>query len=208
MKKKLSHEDFERAILLDYEGNKDKPPTLLGWLLNDTYQAGIIEPVFADCANRYRAKATVSRDHKELVTELLLRAVEEDRLLISWSLHDLRMMQSAVDEEAQRLLSHVHRNALDTVRPWYRNSVGQRTGPATLQFFAELVGYQIPERYGPGVTGQSLRLIREQLARGRAYAELSDKAREGWQIIVKHNQQDLLAMNAVLGHVLGCSRKG
>ena len=64
-----------------------------------------------------------------------------------------------------------------------------------------LVGYQVPVRYGPGVTGQSLRLIREQLAQGRAYAELSDKAREGWQIVVKHNQQDLLAMKAVLRHI-------
>nr|WP_213394567.1 hypothetical protein [Yoonia sp.] len=201
MKKKLTPKEAARAILLDYEGNKDKPPTLLGWLLDGVYQAWVIEPVFSDCASRYRAKGTVALEHHKAVRELLSRAVTEDRLLISWSLHDLRMMQSVVDEDAQSLLSHIHRNALDTVRPWYRNSVGQRQGPATLQFFAELVGYHVPVRYGPGVTGQSLRLLREQLAGGRGYAELTDKAREGWQTVVKHNQQDLLAMKAVLDYV-------
>lgn len=201
MKKKLTPKEVARAILLDYEGNKDKPPTLLGWLLDGVYQAWVIDPAFSACANRYRAKGTVALEHHKAVRELLSRAVTEDRLLISWSLHDLRMMQSVVDEDAQSLLSHIHRNALDTVRPWYRNYVGQMHGPATLQFFAKLVGYHVPERYGSGVTGQSLRLLREQLAGGRGYAELTDKAREGWQTVVKHNQQDLLAMKAVLDYV-------
>lgn len=43
---KLTAEEVEKAIYIDYEGNIKLPPTLLGWYVDGTYMASILEPLF------------------------------------------------------------------------------------------------------------------------------------------------------------------
>jgi hypothetical protein len=52
---RLDSAEVERAIYLDYEGNTDAPPTLLGWRIEGVHFGAIVEPLFGTCANRYRA---------------------------------------------------------------------------------------------------------------------------------------------------------
>ncbi len=70
-KVKITAAQAKSAIYLDYEGNKDKAPTLLGWAVSGTYKAAIVEPLVATCANRYRAKGIYAEDHANLVLRLI-----------------------------------------------------------------------------------------------------------------------------------------
>jgi len=74
MKKKISREETERAIYIDYEGNTDRPPTLLGWSVDGSYHAAILESSFLTCQNRYRAKEIFYIDHKVLAKKLIKQA--------------------------------------------------------------------------------------------------------------------------------------
>ena len=38
--------EARRALYVDYEGPKDRPPTLLGYLMDHTLPTGIVQPLF------------------------------------------------------------------------------------------------------------------------------------------------------------------
>lgn len=203
---KLNRQELERAILLDYEGNSpvrggqdQPPPTLLGYLVDGELAAGIVEPLFArHCSGRYRATHAVAAGHAELVTGLLERAERESRVIVSWSQHDLKVMIRAAPELEARLAA-VHRNAIKSVRKHFQQrGFVLRRGKATLYGVCELLGIQVVDRFGLGLVGEGLRLIRSQLEEGRDYRNLTPRARKAWQVIVKHNRQDLLTMREVL----------
>jgi len=197
--KKLTREEVVQALYVDYEGNMDLPPTLLGWRVDGANFGAIVDQSFATCADRYRASGVLRRDHGELVQELIARAEAEQRRLVSWSEHDCRQMLAVLpDPDWQMRLHAVYRNAIKTARPWYRSVYGESPPKAELQHFLICLGHPPPERYGQGVVGSALRLLRTQLSEGRTYPELTPKARKGWVQVVKHNRLDLEGMEVVL----------
>ena len=203
---KITAAQAKSAIYLDYEGNKDKAPTLLGWVVLGAYRAAIVEPLFATCANRYRAKGIYAEDHANLVLRLITQAEDEKRVIVSWSEHDFNHMAKVLKPDAIQRLLQVYRNAIRTARPWYRLKNGRLPGSATLDYFESLTGYAVPEKFGLGLVGAALRLIRSQLKEGRDYSGLSDKARVDWVKIVKHNRHDLIGMAHVLKFITSAAQ--
>lgn len=200
-KSKLLAEEVERAIYIDYEGNMDRPPTLLGWYVDGIYHASIIEPLFATCSNRYRTKGIDVTDHEKLALRLLEQAEEEKRLIVSWSEHDYSHMFKVLNPIDEARLQLVYRNAIKTAKPWYRKKFGSPIEKAKLQFFEDLLGFYVPERFGLGLVGESLRLLREQIEKGRTYIDLTKAAKNGWISVVRHNKFDLQGMAFVLNAI-------
>ena len=187
-----------RAIWFDYEGSHRSPPTLLGWRVEGTYHARIVEPAFDTCASRYRAKAPTCSTHREAAHALVRLAAEEDRLLVSWSEHDFKILAGELDLPTLRAFRRRYVNALMLVRPWHWWNLGA-TAPAgaSLHYIAGLVGIAIPPQYGQRVVADNLRHLRELLHAGASYGELGEE-RSRWVIVVKHNQWDLKAMSEVM----------
>lgn len=195
---KLRAEEVKKAIYIDYEGNIKLPPTLLGWYVDGHYMASILEPLFETCENRYKAKGVYVEDHTQLALRLIQQAEDERRLIVSWSEHDyLLMCKVLMPSDAERL-KLVYRNAIQTARPWYRQKYGPLPEKASLNFFEDLLGFYVPDRFGLGLVGESLRLIRGQIEEGRSYADFSKAAKNGWTSVVRHNKLDLEGMTFVL----------
>ena len=190
--------EAKNAIYIDYEGNIKLPPTLLGWYVDGEYKASILEPLFNTCANRYKAKGIQVEDHSQLALRLIQQAEDEVRLIVSWSEHDYLLMCKVLKPSDGERLKVVYRNAIRTARPWYRQKYGPLPEKASLDFFEDLLGFHVPERFGLGLVGNSLRLIRDQIKEGRGYAELTNAARDGWTTVVRHNKLDLEGMAYVL----------
>ena len=203
---KITAAQAKSAIYLDYEGNKDKAPTLLGWAVSGTYKAAIVEPLFATCANRYRVKGIYAEEHVNLVLRLITQAEDEKRLIVSWSEHDFNHMAKVLKPYDVKRLLVVYRNAIRTAKPWHQITIGSLPGDATLDYFESLTGYAVPEKFGLGLVGEALRLIRSQLKEGRDYSGLSDKARVDWVKIVKHNRHDLIGMAHVLRFITSAAQ--
>ncbi len=136
-----------------------------------------------------------------MVLRLIGQAEDEGRLIVSWSEHDFLHMAKVLKLDDIQRLQVIYRNAIRTAKPWHQMKYGQLPGSATLDFFESLTGYAVPERFGLGLVGDALRLIRSQLIEGRDYSALSDKARDGWVKIVKHNRHDLIGMAHVLSFI-------
>lgn len=196
---KLTLDEIRSAIYVDYEGNVDRAPTVLGWRIDGVHHGAILDPVFATCADRYRATGNHLQDHRTLVGSLVSRAEQEGRRIVSWSEHDWREMVAALDDPAwQARLSQVYRNAIKTARPWYRQHFGETPPGATLGHFLQRLGHPHPDRYGQGRVGTGLRMLRQQLEEGRTYGELTPRARAHWVTVIKHNRLDLEGMERVL----------
>ncbi len=202
IKDRIKPEELSKAIFIDYEGNIDRSPTLLGWRVDGITYAAILEEAFSTCSDRYRAKNIFYRPHCDVARQLLNLALEENRILVSWSEHDLRVINAALsDEDQTKLLVHF-RNAIKTAKSWHASTFNSRAPQRDLPYFSKRLGFPIPPRYGPGKVGQGLRLIRNQLLEGRQYADLTPKARKCWVEVVKHNALDLRAMEYVLKSML------
>jgi hypothetical protein len=195
---KLTAEEVKKAIYIDYEGNIKLPPTLLGWYVDGKYMASILEPLFETCENRYKAKGVYVEDHKQLALRLIQQAEDEGRLIVSWSEHDYLLMCKVLMPSNAERLKLVYRNAIRTARPWYRQKYGPLPEKASLNFFEDLLGFYVPDRFGLGLVGESLRLIRVQIEEGRSYADFSKAAKNGWTSVVRHNKLDLEGMEFVL----------
>jgi hypothetical protein len=195
---KLTAEEVKKAIYIDYEGNIKLPPTLLGWYVDGKYMASILEPLFETCENRYKAKSVYVEDHMQLALRLIQQAEDEGRLIVSWSEHDyLLMCKVLMPSDAERL-KLFYRNAIRTARPWYRKKYGPLPEKASLNFFEDLLGFYVPDRFGLGLVGEALRLIRGQIKEGRSYVDFSKAAKNGWTSVVRHNKLDLEGMEFVL----------
>lgn len=195
---KLTAEEVKKAIYIDYEGNIKLPPTLLGWYVDGKYMASILEPLFETCENRYKAKGVYVEDHTQIAIRLIQQAEDEGRLIVSWSEHDyLLMCKVLMPSDAERL-KLVYRNAIRTAKPWYRQKYGPLPEKASLNFFEDLFGFYVSDRFGLGLVGEALRLIRGQIEEGRSYANLEKAAKNGWTNLVRHNKLDLEGMEFVL----------
>lgn len=196
---KLDATEIARAIYVDYEGNEDRLPTLLGWRVEGVHFGAIVEPLFSTCADRYRAHGNHYQTHGALVQSLISKAERQDRRIVSWSEHDWREMMAALDDtEWQARLCVVYRNAIKTARPWYRKHFGETPPGARLSHFLERTDKPHPARYGQGLVGTALRVVRQQLESGKTYPELTPRARANWVTVVKHNKLDLAGMEHVL----------
>ena len=200
-KAKLTAQEANKAIYIDYEGNMKLPPTLLGWYVDGKYMASILEPLFETCKNRYKAKGIFIEDHTELALRLIQQAEDEGRLIVSWSEHDYLQMCKVLSPHDAERLKLIYRNAIRTARPWYRKKYGPLPEKASLDFFEDLLGFHVPDRFGLGLVGNSLRLIRGQINERRGYADFTNAARDGWTAVVRHNKLDLEGMAFVLKEI-------
>ena len=198
---KLTAQEAKSAIYIDYEGNIKLPPTLLGWYTDGEYKASILESLFETCQNRYKAKGILVEDHEKLAVRLIQQAEDEGRLIVSWSEHDYLLMYNALKTSDAERLKVVYRNAIRTAKPWYKQKYGPLPEKASLNFFEDLLGFHVPERFGLGLVGNSLRLIRDQIKEGRGYADLTNAARDGWTSVVRHNKLDLEGMAVVVSKI-------
>jgi hypothetical protein len=194
----LTESEARRAIYIDFEGNENRRPTLLGILWGDDGAAAasieqvIVEELFWPCAGKRGARDSVRGELSEAVERVCKRAQDEDRRIVSWSEHDLTKVTDWVP--ASRTLecfSASHVNAIPTAQAWIGRKNRPPKGDNTLSFYLRQCRYRVPDRFGPGKVGRCLTEIRKQFEDGAtAYGGLSLGARKHWRVIAGHNRHD------------------
>lgn len=204
----LTPEQADRAIYFDFEGCKNEAPSLLGWsYLTDDRKTeyvcqSVIEPLLWSAAGAKIPHTAgncccdrISFD--EAVRFLFNRAQDEDRLLVSWSTHDLTMIEEHVtDKQLLLQIGSRYRNALPTARHWLRKihpEVELPTGFGgghTLTAYAQIMNLHIPVKYGTNVAAHGIRTMRAVFASGRTYTTSSKTERDNWKALLGHNRLD------------------
>jgi hypothetical protein len=205
-------QQVHRALFIDFEGNVDREPTLLGsyWLdgLTPRFEQYILEPEFHKLAERglrpaMAAEALVFCSFREGLEALAHRAQSEDRLLLAWSTRELKAIQKYLHDPD--LVACYEERLIDAKKPakrWKRRvhpdvrwKRRDRFDPLhSLERYQALVGYAVPTVHRAGRTGIRLRNLRARLQSGRP---LTRGLKGHWTKLLNHNFHDCRGMREV-----------
>lgn len=193
--KRLSTAEALRALYIDFEGEKDKPPVLLGVHRRGR---GARPFVYVDVVDEtFSGLAASSRSLRHAVANVVQRAEHGDRRIVSWREHDLNVACALRDEDPDMVARFEARyaNARLIARRW-RNKChgGDNPDNGRLVDYLALVGYQVPDEAIAGQVGETIRVLRHRLKQGLAFTA-NQRAR--WERLVEHNRHDCVGMRKV-----------
>jgi hypothetical protein len=184
-----------RALYIDFEGEKDKPPVILGVHRRGR---GARPFVYVDVVDEtFASLAASSRSLRDAVATVVRRAEHGDRRIVSWTEHDLKVVRALRDEDRDLVARFEARyvNARLVARRW-RNKLhgGDNPESGRLADYLALIGYVVPDEAAPGQVGETIRVLRRRLERG---LPLTATQRSRWERLVEHNRHDCAGMRRV-----------
>ena len=167
-------------IFIDFEGNKDKPPTFLGVLEraadSEMFRQYILEDVFA--------VMSPSDQHQQLHIASLGKILEDidlrygqNSLIYAWSSREQTVINellegTALSAQWANRITDAKQLAKRWAREAFPNHEFRKTefrGRHTLDQYLELIDYKVPTVHGAGKTGTRLRSLRETLVKGQPF---------------------------------------
>jgi len=188
----ISREDAKRAIYVDFEGFKDKSPSLIGILVE-----GSLEQVVLD--RRLFAAAVASRCRQTSIEavagELMTRCRSEGRRLVGYSQHELRMFwqHAGID-----FFEEYRDGRMIANRWWSKCRKGAVRIDNTLKTYLEAIGYPMPASLGTGNTTARLHAVIEMLERRLRYPDLTPCVKAKWRDLLAYTRHDCRGMKKLV----------
>lgn len=192
----LTEAEALRALYVDFEGEKDQPPVLLGVLRHPGsgstpfVHRDVVDAMFANLGGS-------SLSLREAVEKTVRRAEHGHRSIVSWSEHDLGVVRTLWDEDPELVARFEARyvNARAVAERWC-NKIhgGDKPENGRLADYLALIGYPVPEEAAPGHVGETIRVLRSRLARG---LPLTAAQQARWDRLGEHNRHDCAGMRRV-----------
>ncbi len=194
-----------RGLFIDVKGPVDDLPVLItccgpGPVL--TIQQVVTDMAFADAG---LAKDLRVQSFDDLMAELIERAVEVDRGLVTWGAG-----LTAATERHTDLGRKLATVAID-VRPVLLDAAGSAAASPRKRREPDLAdllrqaGLPIPRHLGSKQSAQRLRYVRQQLRRHDAYASITSTAKAKWTKLLHQGEQDALGLQQLLMALTGNS---
>lgn len=203
---------MKAEIFIDFEGNKDKPPTFLGVLERtadkEIFRQYILEDIFTVLAP--------SEQHEQLRVDSLAEVLQEidqrygqQSVIYAWSSRE----QTAIDEllegtDIAAQWANRVTDAKDLAKRWARavfpDHEFKKTefrGRHTLDQYLELIDYKVPTVHGAGKTGTRLRSLRETLIKGQPFEVWPPSKKKYWTNLLAHNRHDCYGMMAIIDKI-------
>ncbi len=193
--KRLTEAEALRALYIDFEGEEDKPPVLLGVHRRGRGARPYVQQDILDDGFAGLGESTMTL--RAAVTKVLQRAERRDCRIVSWSEHELRIV-ATLDSDDPELLARFNArfaNARAVAERW-RNKLcgGTKPEPGRLVDYLALIAYPLPPDAAGGDVAKTIQAIRRTLARGRSPTVAQ---RERWQHLLEHNRFDCAGMRRV-----------
>jgi hypothetical protein len=195
--KTLTPDEARRALYIDFEGRKDRPPVLLGtthWQSARRVHQYLTDQRFTPLGVTDDLEVLSFADSVE---RILQRAEKHDRPLVAWTIHELDLVERFAPQHLERFRRR-YRNGL-TIAKYWRNVChpGDRPAKGDLVNYLALVGYSVPEAAGPGSAGETIGRIDRSLERDPSGRHLTADQRRRWADLRDHNRHDCAGMRAV-----------
>lgn len=191
----FSQEEASRAIYVDFEGFKDKTPSLVGILVDAVLTQVVLDPRLFPAAVVQGCKPG---SVQEVARDLRERCQAEGRTLVAYSGHELRTFStySGVD------FSDVYRNALLIARRWWNVSHYGKPIDRKLKTFLAAIGAPMPAFLGVGNATSRLRAVIDMLERRHTYGALTPVVRKKWRYLLDYNAHDCRGTQRLVSHAV------
>ncbi len=215
--KAVNYDEALRGVYIDFEGGGAVRRAFLGVLwLDDTDDIVFRQYVFDEALwaiveehGSDNEGIWERADLTDTLEEIRQLAEAEDRLVFAYSEHEQEMIEEHLQEgellewwwQEENLV-----NARRVARRWKTlNHTGVRFEPQegqtsewhSLENYLNLIGYEVPPEYGPGVVAAAIDLVRRELIETDD-EPLSDEANFAWDQAVMHNFHDCFGMRELM----------
>lgn len=179
----MSESEAARAIYVDFEGFKDKPPSLVGILVDGKLNQVIFEPKLFPAAVAKECKMGFI---EEVARELRAKCEAEGRVLISYSEHELRQFKQYANES----FDDIYRNALVIAKRWWNVLHPGEVRPRTLKAYLKAIGHEMPASLGVGKATARLKSVIGSLDRRGKYKAVPKGVKKKWWNLLDYNERD------------------
>lgn len=203
-------------IYIDFEGNKDLPPTFIGVLEctdnTERFYQYILEDAFKILAPSAQHHQLRSEKIGSILSSLYDRH-PTDTPIYAWSTHEQAMIKTLVTgSHLESVWSDRITDAKQLAKRWARVKYPDHKfekkdfrGRHTLDQYLELIDYTVPKVHGAGKTGSRLTKIREMISTGRTFDDWPPSIKSHWTKLLAHNMHDCYGMKAIVDAINGPS---
>ncbi len=193
--KRLTEAEALRALYIDFEGEKDREPVLLGVHRRGRgarpfVQQDVLDETFATVAGS-------SLTLHAVIAKVVIRAESRDRRIVAWSEHELDVVRTLADDDPALVARFEARfgNARGIAERW-RNKchAGDKPADGRLVEYLALIGYAVPDEAAAGRVGETIRILRDRLERGLPLTAVQQRR---WDDLLEHNRHDCAGMRRV-----------
>ena len=188
--RRIKPHQANRAIYLDFEGFKGKPPAIAGFSFDNQFEQVVLDPVLEGAAAAH-GLSVLTLD--EFVRNLLDECKTNGRFIIAFSDHERAVILRELDLD----IRNYYKNALRLANRWrHKYHPHEEWGKASLARYLELPGidYEIPSHLGKGSATARLRSVSEGLETRGDYAKLVASQKKKWADLLEYNRHDVLAL--------------
>ena len=212
----ISPNEAQRAIYIDFEGFKGKPPSFFGWVwaigrrgsdgnlacLHDIHDESLW-PLLDEITLEPGSVGThIQRPYSvaQSINDLARRANKQGRLIVSWSTHELnKIAESELSPEVFHLFKDNYRDGKATAKKWFQH-LGLSTASQSnnLVRYLEQAGYPLSDNYGHGQTTKRLKSVLGGIKHKGSYGNLTTHQQENWKGLLDHNFVDCHGLRHVI----------
>lgn len=198
-RERMTSQEACRAVYLDFEGNVDETPSVLGVRCEDRTTQFILEPALASLGDLRNSKYDVRLSTLEgVMSHVQDVAAAEHRRIAGFTTHEAGVVNTYCGDDALRdWFASAYVNVKKPIDRWVRAQVAagghdpvQDRSLLTYMRFAD-IAYK--PGCGPGIVGPGLTRLRAQIARHGSAAQMSKGTKLHWWRILSHNATDLVA---------------
>ncbi|MBI1377793.1 MAG: hypothetical protein GC157_09975 [Frankiales bacterium] len=201
--KTLRRDQVEHAIYLDFEGNVDSAPSLLGVLVDDELVQYVVEP--AMWAMQHDGPGGPIALTLEDALADVVRRYGEDRTVLAYTWHDRTVIDDFAEPTTTLRWHGRFVNAKLVADRWVNSgravALPTWAPDGTLASYLRLIGYRVPPAQGRNVAGPGLRRVRRGLERTHGDpTALTSGTKRHWTRVLGHNRHDLVGLRALMRH--------
>jgi hypothetical protein len=199
------------AIYVDFEslGNTIDRPAILGSLTvdesGDRFRQFVLDDRLRE-ATVARRDVCISASAEETILTIVDDAERHSRVIVSWSMHDAEVVTSVCSPDLVTRFCELHRNALDTAKPWKRAfhptfpfNLKKFGGKHPLKEYLRMTGYPLPASVRSATPAKWLRHTIQQVgAHDGRYKRITQEARRDWHKLLLYNEHDCRGMRSVV----------
>jgi hypothetical protein len=191
----MTREETAKAIYLDFEGFKDKEPSLVGQLVDGQLVQTVTDVRLQAAAE---AKSLLFASFDEAMDAMLARARTEGRRIAAFTRHELNV----ANEHARIDISDVYADVHKMSKKWAKAlPTDERPAEWTLTALENFFQIGRPSYLGAQQATSRLRAVIGQLERRGSWADVTPVAKAKWTKLLSYNATDLRNLQILAGHV-------
>jgi hypothetical protein len=192
--KNISDNEAKKAIYIDFEGFSNSAPSLIGVQCEENFWQVVFSE---DLRLAAEAKNLNVTDGKKFISELLIKATNENRKIVAYSSFEKEQCYKWYEID----ISEVYVNANLVAKRWKRKAY-PKSRVSGLKDYLKLINYPRGDHLGIKQSTQRILSVVNMLAKRKNFEDLTPVAKGKWTKLLDHNRIDVqgmkfLVMNAV-----------